>query len=623
MNQFKLIFASALVVPSAVHALTLGHPPQSEVTLSPTSYSTYSSSSILFPSCAVDYANLASAQIQRVGFYVTNDVLNYASKEDVRSWIQDQIDYSNEGLRNSCVDFQQEIAVVRYVETPNNQPDASDNFTYSTEELTAELYQKIIAGLDVDDLRGGTTTPMGRTSSMIKNDWTNLSIDRVINVRPYYRPSGYIGSICGVGYGFWMRPNKAVPDYMDAPFNSWGEATPSGNIFATLVYPNDSICSSDDLVAHELGHTNGLSHERESGPENNHADTLGFAYQCDGEKSIMWSGANNTRQAPFFSSPDVTNNGVPCGDTLTSYGNDSSETLNYMLGTSSKHTAPRAVPYQGVVDSGDSSAVGDTTTWNTITNMRHSNMDVYGEVSFSSTPASVTEGNGTFSIDLDRTDTTYEANVTVRVYGDGNVAAGHDIEFEKTASFSISQASSTVVFNKYDSGLFRQNGSFTVKLETPFQVELGSTAEATVVYVAAKSGNSGKVSITANQYSCKTTCDGVVTLSRSGGSDGEVTVDVVYRLNGTEVERDTIIFNDGDTYAESTVTHGSVSMLTIDLEASHPSLVQYSRSTFSNYDDGEDGGENPDTPSTGGGGGGALGWLALIGLLVFGWQRNK
>lgn len=621
MNQFKLIFASALVVPSAVHALTLGHPPQGDVPLSPTSYSTYSNSSLLFPSCAVDYANLTSAQIQRVGFYVTNDVLNYASKEDVRSWIQDQIDYSNEGLRNSCVDFQQEIAVVRYVETPNNQPDQLDNFIYSTEELTAERYQKIIAGLDVDDLRGGTTTPMGRTSAMIKSDWTSLSIDRVINVRPYYRPSDNIGSICGVGYGFWMRPNKAVPDYMEAPFNSWGEATPSSNIFATLVYPNDSICSADDLVAHELGHTNGLAHQRESNPEINHEDTLGFAYQCDGEKSIMWSGANNTRQAPFFSSPDITNNGVPCGDTLTSYGNDSSETLNYMLGTSLKHTAPRAVPYQGVVDSGDYDAVGDTTTWNTITNMRHSNMDVYGEVSFSSTPASVNEENGTFSIVLDRTNTTYEANVLVRVYGDGNVAASHDIEFEKRASFAIGQPSTSVVFNQYDSGLFRPNGSFTVKLETPFQVELGSTAEATVTYVAAKSGNFGKVSITDNEYSCQTTCDGVVRLNRSGGADGEVTVDVVYRLNGTEVERDTVIFNHGDTSAESTVTYDNLAMLTIDLEASHPSLVQYRRAKFSNYVDDGDNEPVPEAPSEGGGG--SLGWLSLLCLLWCGRQTHR
>ncbi|MCG9576713.1 hypothetical protein L1D14_10730 [Vibrio tubiashii] len=626
MNNLKVRLIALLFAPIAAQATTYGvlnhghnghdhancDHPHTIHTIE--SYS--QSSSLTLPACSVDYANLSKEHIQRVGFYVTEDVLDYATKEEVVSWIDAQLAYSNQALKNSCVEFQQEVAVLRFVETPNNQPDYGNNFVYNKEDLTADLYQSIIAGLDVDDMRSGTT-PMGRTSDTIKTDWKNLGFDRIVNVRPYYKASGRNGIICGVAYGNWSRPNKASPTWLEAPENFWGASQPHSDAFATVVYPNDSICSSVDVVAHELGHTNGLTHERQSKPEINYEDTLGFAAECNGQRSIMWSGTNNYRSVPFFSSPNISAQGVPCGDAATSWGVDSAETLKYQLGTSLKHNSPRTTPFQGVVDAGNSMAVGDTSTWNTITSNRYANMPENGTTSLSSVPAVINEGNGTFSIDVSRSDSTSAAKVIVRAYGDGNVIAGKDLDYEKEVSFGVGESLKTVSFATTDSGLFRQNGQITFKLEAPYQVALGSNKVVTATFNASKLGNSGKVKVNTLSTQCASGCQGTVNLVRQGGTDGAISVDVVYRLNGAEVSRDTVTFAHGEDLKTSTYSNSSISAVTVDLQSSHPSLVDYSRVSFSSG-----GGTSPTDPTTpeggsgGGGGGGSLGFLSLLLLWI-------
>lgn len=617
MKFLKLGLTALFTLPTFCYATSFG-------SLQSNSISSYSSSQagLSLPACSFDYTNIGIENIQRVAFYVTNDVLDYATREEVRQWIDTQVTYSNQGLKNSCVEFQQEVAVVRFVETPDDQPDYGDNFVYSKEDLTADLYQSIIASLDVDDNRVGVTTPMGRTGEIIKADWVKLSFDRVVNVRPYYKATPNLGPICGVGYGNWSRPNKAEQTWLDAPENYWGESQVHSDAFATVVYPNDPICSSPDLIAHELGHTNGLSHERPSKPANDYEDTLGFAASCNGEHSIMWSGTKNHRSVPFFSSPDVESEGIPCGEPATSFGVDSTETLKFQLGTSYKHSSPRNTPYQGAVDAGSNGSVGDTSTWNTITSNRFDNMTISGTTDLGSVPVSVNELDGSVSFVVNRTDTSDTASVIVRSYGDGNIVSGVDIDSEQTAEFSLGESSKTVTFNLFDSGLYRQNGTVTFKIEAAYQTSEGSSAEESTQFIASRLGESGTVSLGDASYSCDASCEGSVELKRTGGDDGDISVDVVYRLDGTEVKRQTVAFGDGQVNRVSTITHADLDSLTVDLESSHPSLVQYSRATFV---DSNNGGTTPTPtpdPSEGGSSGGSLGfWPLALCCLLF--RRNK
>ncbi|OEE35284.1 hypothetical protein A1QO_00565 [Vibrio genomosp. F10 str. ZF-129] len=619
------VLASLAILLSATtattQAMSIGSRDKTSV-VSARSVSSYSSG-ISIPVCSIDYTTLSKEHYQRVAFYVTEDVLDYATREQVEDWIDTQINYSNLGLKNSCVDFQQEVAVIRYVESPVNQQDYGSNFTYDTQEVTADVYNDIIASLDVDDLRLPSRTPMGRTGDVINADWLKYSFDRVVSVRPYYQASGSKGSICGVGLGNWSRPNKASPDYMDAPENFWGEVKIGSDAFSTVLYPNDSICSSNDIVAHELGHTNGLSHERSSNPENNHADALGFAASCNGERSIMWSGTGNVRSVPFFSSPNITSSGIPCGSPDTSFGNDSSETLKYQLGTSYKHNSPRVTPFQGVVDPGTSGSVGDTSTWNTITSNRYNNMTVSGEVNFGTMPSIINESNGSFNVEVTRTNTTLVGDVLVRAYGDGNIIAGYDFDFEKMVSFGIGESSKTVTFNTTESGLYRQNGQVTFKLETPYQMILGSTNTYTLNYQPTLSGFSGKVLITSATASCSVTCEGIVQLTRTGGAQGSIEVDLVYRLNGYEIVSDTVTFADGETSKQSNITHTSMFDLTVDVSAGNPSVASYSRAMFSNDDGGSDNGsDSGSSTDTGGSSGGSIGFLGLLMMMMMHYRRK-
>ncbi len=626
MKTVKLGLIALIGLPFGANALSIGGTTNEETSIwSRANFTSYSAqSTIALPACSINYDSLGVESIQRVGFYVTEDVLDYATKEEVVNWINEQLDYSNQGLRNSCVEFQQEVAVVRFVETPDNQPDYSGSRVFSTEDLDVELYQSLIASLDVDDDRGVGTTPMGRTTEIIKSDWNERAFDRVVSVRPYYKPNATYGALCGVAYGNWSRPNKSEQTYMDAPENFWGESKPSSDAFATVVYPNDKICSSNDVIAHELGHTNGLSHERTAvpAPANNHEDTLGFASSCNGERSIMWSGTKNYRSVPFFSSPDITAGGIPCGDTLTSYGNDSVETLKFQLGTSIKHAAPRTTPYQGVVDAGNGVAVGDTSTWNTITSNRFGNMNQVGTVNFGTVPAIIDEINSTISVQVVRDDGSNAGSVLVRVYGDGNVVGDADIDYEKSVSFLAGETTKSVQFSTYASGFARQDGRMTFKLESPVDMNLGLNSEVDAYFDSAIDGSAGRVSAKTATYQCSSdVCFGTVNLARSGGTDGAIDIDVVYRLNGEEVHRERVTFYDGQTDLTSSVTDQDVHAMTVDLESTHPSLVQFSRASFA------DDSVNVDVPDevggSSGGGGGSIGYLGLILLALLGVRRKQ
>ncbi|MFA0442850.1 hypothetical protein BCU70_05595 [Vibrio sp. 10N.286.49.C2] len=573
-----------------------------------------SANKIELPTCSFDYTQVGAENTQRLAFYITKDVLNYDSRESVINWLDNQLKVSNQALRNSCVHFQQEAAVIRFVEIPDNQWTAGGYATYQANEMSVVTYNSIIAGLDVDNWRpDGTTSPMGRTGSLIKDDWTKLGVDRVISVVPYYLKSNSGYSICGVANGAWSRPNAAPQLAGYAPYNSWGEDKPNTNIFSTVAYVNNPICTSEDVVAHEVGHTNGLGHERGNQPALDLEDTLGFGFECSGQKSLMYSGVNNESDIPFYSSPEIVINDIPCGINNSSYGVDSVETLHFNLGTSSLHNSPRQTPYQGIIDKGDALQVGDTSTWNFITNARHSNEVASGEVTLGTVPNAIMDQDGVFSVSVVRTDSTQKGSVLIRALGGSEVYSGYDFDSEKQVEFAIGESQKTVDFTTYKSGLLRSSSTVQLELSAPYKLELGDFDQITIPFTPTQYGNMGKVKILNASVTCVSDCtSGVVNLLRENGSTGTVEVTIKITDNGQLIQTHDVTFVEDELAKSIQITGINLMDVLVNIEAKHPALVTYGAQKFEN----SVGPIDPPPSVGGGGGGGSLGLFAYLSLLL-------
>lgn len=626
MNTYFKLSLAAFVALSAfsANAMTFGKPKY----LRTMEANALSASSLTnFPECDFEYDTLGGEFVQRVAFYVTKDVLNYATKEDVSSWVDEQIGFANISLRNNCVKLKKEVALVRFVNELIDQEFYGK--TYNAEDLNVVDYQSMISGMN--STQGGV---LQATSQQMKSDWKEFGFDRVVNVIPHYRKYGN-GVVCGVGGNFFTRPNAEVFTYMDAPNNSWGSETLSSQFFATVAWPNNPMCESKSIVAHELGHTDGLFHERGQQPTVNYDDTLGYAASCGGHNSIMYSGIDTPSALGFFSSPNLTINGEACGDPSTVKGVDSVETLHFNLGLSSLHSNPRDVPHQGVVDAGDSGQVGDTSTWNFITNTRHSNNVAVGSVEITDSPTALSESDEVLAIEVTRTDSSADASVVVKLEGEG-AYAGADFEAEKVVSFVGGQNTETVEFSIYESNIPRAGGTVTVSLAYPSIVELGEESTVSLSYTPNKQGDVGRAKLAAAEIYCDADCtDGTIEVERTGGTEGELPFDLVIREDGDLVTRLSYSFLDGESalslpYSSDAIT----SLTTIDIEAAHPVLVEYGRLFFSYEYETTPDPETETTPETdntetvivdegqsasgGGGSGGSmsLGLLALLGLTV-------
>ncbi|WP_240205271.1 hypothetical protein [Vibrio sp. CyArs1] len=578
-----------------------------------------STNQVVLPQCTFDYANISQEFVQRVAVYVTDDVLKYATREDVLNWLDEQLEYSNKTFQNSCVKMQQELAIVRFVESPDDQLSRDGSYTLQTNEMTVVTYNDWISGLDIDSSRPlGVTTPMGRTSSVILDDWKKRSIDRVVSVRPYYLKSGSGNTVCGVANGKWSRPNAAPQLASYAPYNSWGENSPSSDIFSTVAYHNDPVCISEDLIAHEINHTNGLAHERGNQPAVNLEDTLGLAYECGGQRSLMYSGINNQRDVPFLSTPDITINGVKCGVEGSSWGVNSVETLHFNLGISILHNSPRQTPYQGVIDAGDHQQVGDTSTWNYLTNARHGNMVKSGSVSIDAVPNSIVDQNGTFTVTVSRTDVSKEGSALVRILGKSNTYSGTDFDSEAKVDFAIGESQKIVTLNTFASGLMRNTGTVDIVLHSPYQMDLGTVASITVPYVPSQYGDMGKVKILNATAKCVTDCQsGVVNLLREGGTQGSITATVTLSNDGKVVDTQNVVFAEGETAKTVPVNRSDLTSLLVTVDANHPSLVTYGGVKFTN----DSGPINPPSGDASGGGG-STSLFAFIGLLLALYSRK-
>lgn len=504
-----------------------------------------STASIELPECSVNYNTLSEEYVQKIAFYVTNDTLEFGTKEEIESWAQAQIDYGNQALQNSCVKLKQEIKLIRYVSTPDNIPRyANPGKVYYKEDLNVVRYLSLLT----EPLFNNHDNVIGETQSLMHDDWRKFGIDRIVHVKPFYDTTA-TNTLCGVAYGHVSRPNLDPITHEQAPTNGWGEQLASSNSMVSVVYPNYEACSQKELVAHELGHSNGLLHERGQQQTSNWPEALGYASKCGGVKSIMYSGLGNNSAVPFFSTPNIHIEGEACGDNSQEFGVDSTETLAYNLGISHKHATPKEIPHQGKVDAGNHQAVGDSSTWNTITSQRHGNMAVYGEVNIGVAPATITDSDGSFQVDVVRSDSTHSGSVVLKLTGSSSVIAGEDFEAEQEVHFAAGETSKSVEIKTYLSGLKRSTGTFTINLHSPYQVSIGELNSSIVAYLPNESGTHGTVEISKAEYACVDSgcVNGTVTLSRIGGKDGDIDFSLrVMGKDGQIVTTQSVKFYDGE-----------------------------------------------------------------------------
>ncbi|WP_035457759.1 GlyGly-CTERM sorting domain-containing protein [Aliivibrio fischeri] len=594
-------------------------------------YNSYSTPTFNFPSCSINYANLSDAFVQRVGFWVTEDVLEYATREEVKSWIVDQISVANTALKNNCIPLKKEIALIQYVPTPDDIPLYGNPGTvYGKEDLDVTRYLNMVSS----NLSHYAGTPLGDTMTTIYSDWKDLSIDRIVNVRPYY-PQGNGMMICGQAYSQITKPNLDISSdpnaFQYATYNSFGEVRPNSFSFSTVVYPNNQVCQSQDLIAHELGHNDGLLHERGQ-QQGNWPEALGFAYSCENQASIMTSGVSNYRTEWFFSDPDVSINGIPCGEVDDGDMDvDAAETILFNMGFSDKYNKNgRIEPYQGVVDAGTYGSLGDISTWNFVTNARHSLLEAHGEIGFTATPLQLSDLNDTVQVEVTRTDATEKGYVYIRTYGSNGVVSGVDIEAEKKVNFAIGETKKVVDFNTTASNLARQDGLVTFELESPYQMDLADNSSVTVTYYATTDGNHGVAKLLKASYGCNENgCgEGNIQLTRMNGIDGDISFELLITDGRSQlIEKKNITFSDTESNKSVSFDLPLGAMwgdLTLRLSAAHPSLVDKSTISFTNHDtDSTNPPVGPSIPSTGDSDGGSLSFFALLSLIGFGVIRHK
>ncbi|MFB2639937.1 Calx-beta domain-containing protein [Shewanella bicestrii] len=209
-------------------------------------------------------------------------------------------------------------------------------------------------------------------------------------------------------------------------------------------------------LAHEIGHNIGLNHEAGKayvGPE------YARAWQCGGKQTIMYSASPISTTLHHYSSPDISNGGEVCGDSVSA---DNARVLKENFAA--------------------------------VANRRDGVMPL-GEVKFSSTVFSGNEKDG-ISVTLNRTGDVSKA-ASVKIFGEsGSAVWGKDyLSTFVLATFEAGSSSTTIIYPIVNDGESEGVEEFTLRLKYPYLLTADAEVAQAKILNGASDGYSGLFSI--------------------------------------------------------------------------------------------------------------------------------
>lgn len=386
----------------------------------------------------------------------------------------------------------------------------------------------------------------------------------------------------------------------ESPIVRVGAAQLGRNISYVSARTSD-IEGSLSTLAHELGHNDGLDHDRSSldFSFSFHLSPLGISAVCDNSGTIMFPSASFGR-LPFFSDTNI-----------------SVEGTNDICGVQDE--ADVALAYRDALDTGFIERRSGI-----MTNYRDA-LPKVGVVSLVMDNTADEENGvirGTVIWDGLAADQNAFVNVVISDYGTASPSdfTTHDIHIEYTG-----EGSTDFVIELNDDSDAESNEQVTFSLFAANGVNIDSTQSTdTVTIVSGEQANTGSVSFTQSTVSLNEGSTAVLTLERAGGSTGEltVTVDATFQsasASDVNFTTTTVTFLDGETSKtvsiEALTDSNEESTETLTLTLTGDNIGNNDEVTVSINDATESSIPTPSTPNNGSAGGESGGGSIHFGLI--------
>ncbi len=295
-----------------------------------------------------------------------------------------------------------------------------------------------------------------------------------------------------------------------------------GGEFASLV-DNGIDPSTYTTLAHEIGHALGMNHEEKKafvGPD------YARAWKCAGKYTIMYSSAPEDGTLHHYSTPDLSNGGVACGD--------------------------EAVANNARIAAENFAA----------TAQRRSGVESLGNVSFTSSTYSGDETNGV-DITIER-DGDLTQSATVKLFAENNTAEwGVDYTHAFVlAEFAEGESTATVNFPMIKDAEAEGVETLSLSMKFPYRLSVSDAAMATIsIADSALVGSAGVFSISGTTE-LNEGDEGEYVVTRVGGL-GEAVLTVSAVSDSAFEGTDFVALNKQLVFAEGEVEK-AVSLVTID-----------------------------------------------------------
>lgn len=434
----------------------------------------------------------------------------------------------------------------------------------------------------------------------------------------------------GASY-YVLLAHRDLPDGVDATSTWVGKGKLGGD--AAIVTPYDNIDHAITVMAHELGHNDGLRHNVSTGVVDDMLTDYAFGDSCNGNHSMMDATGFSYTGEYFFSDPQHTDKatGEPCGemdvaDAAASYRE------GLLLVDAKRQEAEESGsedftwPFRTVVDMNAPTGVATLDVENAFVN--ESTGELTGSVIWSGLDADGDSlAHGSFELVVD-----YEASTVTPddLLDDGIVTLVYD--GRNRSAFSIALA---------DDSTLETDETLVLNVKNPNGVTMGNAStQITYTISSDDTGNPGTFGFADSAVSVNEGQSVNVTLARTGGSDGEIVLQVRSQngtatagVDYTAVDMQ-ITFAPGETEKQitlETMTDTDQDDAQFTLEITNTDVAVDSATVTVTINDttednsggnngGNNGGGNGSTGGSGGGGSVGGGLLLLAGVAL--WRRR-
>lgn len=555
-----------------------------------TSQSTTSSASGNAGVTMYDYPDVPDAEITETGvlFFYTQDLLDYYDGDitKIYDFVNNSVDVNNVAFENGGIGLRRVVSGVlpmpdRFVDEDMYNSDIGGTTLYFGWGITGvESYNDFYE----DDEQGQRVRRSGQKSLL----------DEMYG---QYGASYYVAL---------ARRYTAPNEELESKYHWVGRANRGGELSVVTPYENEK--HEITVLAHELGHNDGLRHNPDTDHGVGYMGPYAAGYFCDDNYSLMDTRGFSYNEDYFFSDVNHTDTstGEACGE---------------------MDVADAALSYRAVIDAG-----WVTEKKKVFKNLRDVNeRKGYASIQFDDVMFNESDGAITGTVLWEGLSPEDNASLEVVVsdyheasVSDFNGPAYANVQYtgEITSSFSIPLANDDE---------FEINKNVTFALRNPNGVNLDETlSEATIAIASDDAGEPGVFSFASTAYSLEEGGSITVTVTRSDGADGEVTLQLVSE-DGTASDADytaideVLVFANGeieksakfnatsDTLSESNET---VTLRLINENANLGTAEVTVTITNKATNSGTGGNDNND------GGGGSVGWSALGLLLVAMFRRR-